>query len=284
MALEERDEERARERYSLLRRIGFFVGIAAILLATFAVGGLVYRIGKRPAPSTEESVPSTDPAQSARPSPSDLTDLRLVPASDLTSTVGRSITSAPPRPQAQGPTAGEDRADATALPSQQYARMEERAREAAAVEQADSPTVDPRTIRPEPPPPPPVRPTEPEPAPSASAEPPAGPADRPVTSPSRLPSPRPPPESEQRREVRRTRPEPISQPLPDINVTGTARFRLRIGPDGRVREVEVLQTIPGATASLVSSIQQWRFRPATENGRPIEGMHLVDVSFQARDD
>jgi periplasmic protein TonB len=84
--------------------------------------------------------------------------------------------------------------------------------------------------------------------------------------------------------VRRTRPEPISQPLPDLNVDGTARFRLQIGTDGRVKEVTVLESIPGATPRLISSIQRWRFKPATENGRAVEGTHIVDLSFKARND
>jgi hypothetical protein len=269
ISAEERDDVGDRERRRNIRRVLVAAGVVLALIATFAVGSMVTRIGKKAEDKeVREILPSNQ--DDAPTSNRQLTDLRLVPSSDLTTTVNRSITSAP----LQTSTAVEDvsdRSDTTALPSQQYVFMEERAAaERERQKQAAAVGVDPRTIRPEPPPrqvrqqPPTTATTAPRPA-----EPrPAAPAE-------------PPPRQEQ---VARTRPEPISQPLPELTTGGTARFRLRIGPDGSVRDVEVIRTIPGATAQLVQSIQRWKFKPATENGRPVEGIHLVDLTFKGNDD
>ncbi|MFN2238832.1 MAG: energy transducer TonB [Thermoanaerobaculia bacterium] len=272
ISFEERDNVGDRERKRTIRRVLVAAGVVVALVATFAVGSMVTRIGKKAehkeisetVPSNQDDVPTSNARQ--------ITDLRLVPSSDLTTTVNRSITSAPLQTSTAVEDAASDRSDTTALPSQQYVFMEERAAaESERQKQAAAVGVDPRTIRPPPPPPRPVRQQPPPTATTAPrpAEPrPAAPAE-------------PPPQREQ---VTRTRPEPISQPLPDLKTGGTARFRLRIGPDGSVSDVEVIRTIPGATAQLVQSIQRWKFKPATENGRPVEGIHLVDLTFKGNDD
>lgn len=262
-AMEERDEQRSAQRRQGLRKVLTIAGIAAVLLATFAIGGFVTRLGKKAEDKKPADIGTTEPTQPPR-TPNAVTDLRLVSV-DLTSTVGRSITSAPEPVGAPGPITAGNRSDTTALPSQQYAELAQRASEVAQAPQAErADTLDPRTIRPAPPP-------QPRPQPST----------QPATPPRTVPA-TPPPTARERPgdSVRRTRPEPISQPLPDINVSGTARFRLRIAPDGSVREVEVIQTIPGATAQLVAAVQRWKFRPATEDGEPVEGTHLVDVTFK----
>ena len=78
-----------------------------------------------------------------------------------------------------------------------------------------------------------------------------------------------------------TRPVPTFQPLPDIRVTQpvTAKLQLTVGADGYVKEVNVLQGIPGETGKLIASLQKWRFKPAMENGSPVEAPFTVDVSF-----
>jgi protein TonB len=81
--------------------------------------------------------------------------------------------------------------------------------------------------------------------------------------------------------ARRTDPEPISQPMPHIEVDRQSRatLNLTIGPDGRVKEVEIVQSIAGATDKLIGAVQTWRFKPATENGVPTTGTFQVNVSF-----
>ena len=85
--------------------------------------------------------------------------------------------------------------------------------------------------------------------------------------------------------VARTRPVPEYQPLPDIHVSGrvTARLDLVIGADGRVKEVNLRDSIPGETAKLIAAVQSWRFKPATENGQPVSANYSVDLSFNADD-
>ena len=274
ISFEERDDVGDRERRRNIRRVLVAVGVVLALIATFAVGSMVTRLGKKAedkeinevVPSNQDDVPTSNARQ--------ITDLRLVPSSDLTTTVNRSITSAPLQTSTAVEDAASDRSDTTALPSQQYVFMEERAAaERERQKQAAAVGIDPRSIRP---PPPPPRPVRQQPPPTATT----APAPRPA-EPSPAAPAEPPPQREQ---VARTRPEPTSQPLPDIKTGGTARFRLRVGPDGSVRDVEVIRTIPGATAQLVSAIQRWKFKPATENGRPVEGIHLVDLTFKGSDD
>ncbi len=260
-AQEEIVDAAAEERRQRRKKILMAVGIAALLIATFAIGSFIARLGRKP-PTPQEDVPSTvrTPAQGS----TQLTDLRLVPV-DLTTTVGGSITSAPP-PGTPAGAAPNDHSDATALPSAQYSALVKRSAQAAQRQvpaSGGADTLDPRTI--------------------------VGPPIPQIRRPAARPAPAEPPGEQARDPVERegggrTLPEPISQPIPDIDVTGTAKFRLRIGADGSVREVDVLQSIPGATPRLIAAIQRWKFKPATENGRPVEGIHLVDISFKGKND
>jgi hypothetical protein len=90
----------------------------------------------------------------------------------------------------------------------------------------------------------------------------------------------PPPRRVERRASMRTRPVPQHQPLPSITVKGSARLSLVIGADGRVKQIDVDRALPRNTAALVASVQQWRFKPATENGEPVSAPYTVDISFK----
>ncbi|HSN69109.1 MAG TPA: energy transducer TonB [Thermoanaerobaculia bacterium] len=265
MAREDEMDVAAEARRQKRKRVLLIVGVVVSLLATFAIGSVVARLGRKPH-TPEEDTPS---AISQRPTQgaNQLTDLRLVNV-DLTSTVGGSITSVPQSGAPAGPMAS-DPSDATALPSAQYAELVRQSTNHKVPASTGADTLDPRTIV-APPIPQIRRPAPPSPAPQASAAT-AADDERPAVR-------------DDGDSITRTRPEPISQPLPSLNVEGTARFRLRVGADGSVKEIDVLESIPGATPRLISSIQQWKFKPATENGRPVEGVHLVDVSFKARND
>jgi hypothetical protein len=79
----------------------------------------------------------------------------------------------------------------------------------------------------------------------------------------------------------RTRPIPQYQPIPRVGGHGTARFTLMIGSDGRVKDVNIERTLTGGnTAALIGSIQSWRFKPATENGRAVSAPYSVEISFK----
>lgn len=237
--------------------------VVALLMATFAVGGLVYGLGKR----GDDTASSRDEEQVAVAAGSpELPDLTLVPESDDTTTIGRSITSTPiPDPDHKYLSEAQ-RTDATALPSQEYAKIIARAEAEQAKAQSQGASVDPRTITAPPPPPPPVRkePSSDRPR-SAESDPISGPTTKPPV---------------------RTLPQPLSQPLPRWSgrESGTLRFQLTVGRDGRVKEVRVIETIPDMTAKAIAAVQRWRFKPATLNGEPVEGTFDVDITFKGSDD
>ena len=83
-----------------------------------------------------------------------------------------------------------------------------------------------------------------------------------------------------------TNPHPISQPLgnlPEAEESGTVKLDLTISPSGRVKEVNVLESLPGMTAAVIGAVQQWTFEPATEDGQPVEGHFVVDIDFNSHD-
>lgn len=253
--------------------------VVGLLMASFAIGGLVYGLGKR---GDNKSDKKEEPVRVAENSSrSEFPQLTLVPENDPTSTIGRSITSAPiPDPDHKVP-AEFQRSDATALPSTEYSKLLEQNKKAAQPTPQQIASADPRVLTAQQPPAYAAAPTPPTPN-RSEVEPAREREDREPTRPREFtPEPRSQQERERERVVR-TDPVPISQPLPQgIDEDGTMRFRLRVGPDGRVKEVRVLETMPGMTGRMIASIQRWKFRPATENGIPVDGTFMVDVSFKA---
>ena len=75
-----------------------------------------------------------------------------------------------------------------------------------------------------------------------------------------------------------------SKPLPHISVDHdiTARLNLTVSPEGRVTDIDVSETIP-EMAKLIQAVQNWRFRPATENGTPVTARVAVDITFRANE-
>lgn len=80
-----------------------------------------------------------------------------------------------------------------------------------------------------------------------------------------------------------TEPVPQYQPVPPLRVDRetTARLALTVGPDGRVKDIEVIQSVAGETPRLISAVQNWRFRPATLAGRPVSSQFKVNITFHA---
>jgi protein TonB len=66
---------------------------------------------------------------------------------------------------------------------------------------------------------------------------------------------------------------------------GSVRMRLTIGTDGRVSEVERLSATSDAfwRAAERQARTRWRFRPATEDGRPVAGSKVMTVTFRIED-
>jgi protein TonB len=63
---------------------------------------------------------------------------------------------------------------------------------------------------------------------------------------------------------------------------GSVRVRVTIGTDGRVRAVQRLSATSDAfwRATEEQALSRWRFRPATEDGRPVESSKDLTVHFR----
>jgi len=222
---------------------GAIGGFLAIVIA-FIVGVHVHG-NKPPAAPPGHSAPAAS-AQStdvARPH----ANVTLVPDNSALPSIEQPITSAPATETAQGVPVELQRTDATAVSSDEYAQMAQRAK---AEKKKMAALVDPRSI--------------------------SGSAYQTVANP--LPIAR----RVERPAIAITHPVPESQPLPNIRVNGyaVARVQLLVGPDGRVHNVDVQQGVGPGTGALVSAVQQWRFKPATVNGSPVAAPFSVELSFK----
>jgi TonB family protein len=63
-------------------------------------------------------------------------------------------------------------------------------------------------------------------------------------------------------------------------VSGTVQLSLTVGTDGLAHDVTVTKPLGhGFDEQAVRSVQQWRFEPAAENGKPVPARITVEVSF-----
>src|SRR5262249_28770302 len=143
------------------------------------------------------------------------------------------ITAIPP----QGTTTSAGPSDLTALPSKQYAAAAARLAREQQQQQHTGNVVDPRSI---------TGPAYDEPSPRQ-----ARPRALAVSV--------------------ETQPVPLFQPVPHVRIDreATAELSLVIGTDGRVHDVDIQRDVPGVMGPLIGSVQQWRFRPAMQNGQPV---------------
>lgn len=267
-------------------RVFVVTGAVLLLVSAFAVGALVNVIGSGGwgAESENNDPPATtDKSKISATASSDpsLGDLRLVPADDP-SVGGQIITSAPVADPDEQLPAEYQRSDATALPSEQYARILKTTKAAATPTGA---VVDPRSVsgglmeqarREEE-----RRRRE---ARQSELEKKQPNQDENGTSETVRKTNPEPEETRATEKVRRTNPVPVYQPLPRmdrIRRDGTFRFALEVGRDGLVKEVRVIESIPGMTPRMIAAVQQWKFKPATRNGEPVDGTFEVDISMKA---
>ena len=268
------------EEFNIRKLIGVSTGIVVMLVLAFLFGMIVNRDGapdKAPEELTEQAAEHN--AENKKPRRA---DTPLIPAGEG-GIDQRPITSAPvATPPGQLPN-DYQRSDATAVSADEYAQMAKRAQ---AEKKKMAVLVDPRTL------------TGPAYAQGGYTR---LPSQRPRTTAttaaqSSLDSSWPQQQQQQqspaqqqaeasRPPVRRasgmrTRPVPQYQPLPPLRGTGSARFTLMIGEDGRVKDVNIDQTmIGGNTPALVGAIQTWRFKPATENGEPVSAPYSVEIKL-----
>jgi TonB family protein len=227
-------------------------GIIALLTGTFAVGSLVYGLGggshevtrKGPIIHNEPESIAEGGAVATQPPPVVVENAEPAPLNGVNNVNGFSVTNG---------------TDPTAMSAQQYEQLPA-AVTPAATSTAPFTGVDPRVLTATPAPPRPAQQTAPKPE---RAQQPAA----------------------ERHSSNRTRPRPIAQPIPDFDVHngGVVRLDLTIGSDGRVKEIEILKGVSGLTAEVVDAARHWRFEPATEDGRPVEGTFKVDIAFNSHD-
>ncbi len=241
------------------RLLGAAAFVVLVILAFF-IGSLLHRSEGNEAGGASEK--TSNPSLQAAAGSSSRTTVRLVPV-DGTSPLQEQppVTSAPAQPASAGSAEiNGERTDATALPSRAYSVAVERAR----AEQEKRPNaviVDPRTIAGG------VEAALAHHAASTDTQ----PAD------AQLAEATPP-------QTSRTQPVPVYQPVPDMQVyrPENARLILTVGSEGRVQGINVAESIPGEMPRLIAAVQNWRFRPATENGHPVTSRFAVDITVRPR--
>jgi TonB family protein len=216
------------------------IAFVALLIIAFVIGSLIH--GFEPSEVKAAQQPKAPPAAVETQAPAPPTaNIPLVPDN-----------SAPPGPLDQTTTApmtttvsGAMGGDATAMTSEQYG-----AAQRALPPQQQAQTIDPRsvtgTVYGQ------TQPTQPR-----------LPRPHRATTMSRL-----------------TQPVPEYQPVPSLRGHGHARLTLTVGPDGRVRDVDIVQPLAGEMGRLVGAVQSWRFKPATDNGVPVTSRFTVDISVE----
>jgi TonB family protein len=62
---------------------------------------------------------------------------------------------------------------------------------------------------------------------------------------------------------------------------GLVVLKVEIDEQGRVGHVEVLRSLGhGFDEAAVAAVRQWRFRPATRDGKPIKVLHVIPFDFR----
>ncbi|HEX6641079.1 MAG TPA: energy transducer TonB, partial [Thermoanaerobaculia bacterium] len=215
------------------------------------------------APKTVEEQIAEEQQQARQSSAVRRADTPLVPvdgAGEGPAGIEQPITSAPVSAEPGAASNDYQRSDATAVSATEYAELAKRAQ---AEKKRMAAAVDPRSLTgPAYAQAPPRRRTLAQSAP-ATASAPFGEAPR-----------------AQRAVTASTRPIPQYQPLPQISASGTARLSLTVGPDGRVKQVDIERPLQRNTAQLLSAVRSWRFKPATVNGNPVSAPYSVEITFK----
>ncbi len=83
-------------------------------------------------------------------------------------------------------------------------------------------------------------------------------------------------------------PKPITTPDPQYTeqarqakYEGTCILAMIVGPDGKPHDIRVQRGLAmGLDQKAIEAVQQWRFEPATKDGRPVAVQISVEVSFK----
>jgi periplasmic protein TonB len=69
------------------------------------------------------------------------------------------------------------------------------------------------------------------------------------------------------------------------DIEGTVFVRVRIGVDGKVITATIEKSSTHDildSAAIQHALRKWRFKPATQDGKPIEGVRVISVVFQLK--
>ncbi|MDP9267629.1 MAG: energy transducer TonB [Acidobacteriota bacterium] len=66
-----------------------------------------------------------------------------------------------------------------------------------------------------------------------------------------------------------------------MRAEGAVQLEATIGTDGAVKSVRALSGHALLREAASSAVKQWRYKPATLNGQPVEATVLVTVKFSA---
>jgi TonB family protein len=243
--------------------VGAFV---ALIIVAFVVGTLIH--GFEPAEIKAAQTKNAAPVTAAPGTPAPRSNVTLVPVSGDggVTPIEQPITTAPATAPGQQPN------DATALPADQYAAAEARAKaQREAAEKTKSSMVDPRTLR---------GTAYEQRAAAASASAPSKPgvaSNDSDNNPGASTGVDGPP-------TMRTSAYLQYKPLPHIPVDHniTARLSLTVDQDGHVTDIDVNEPVPDMP-KVIAAVQNWRFKPATQNGQPVTSHVAVDITFRANE-
>jgi TonB family protein len=81
--------------------------------------------------------------------------------------------------------------------------------------------------------------------------------------------------------IHRAAPLVTGEALKHPSLSGTVIVEAIIDRTGRVQDPRVLKGLPfGLSESAVEAVKQWRFKPATLNGRPVKVYYVLTVNFK----
>jgi TonB family protein len=76
-------------------------------------------------------------------------------------------------------------------------------------------------------------------------------------------------------------PEPeFSEEARRKRISGSVRLSLTVSPNGTVEDIEITKSLGhGLDEQALRAVQQWRFEPASKDGKPVSARIFVEVMF-----
>lgn len=66
-------------------------------------------------------------------------------------------------------------------------------------------------------------------------------------------------------------------------IQGTVKLAVAVNANGEVDAIEVIQPLePGLDENAIAAVRQWKFTPATKDGKPVGVQFRVSVGYHLR--